>query len=87
MKKIRISHILIYILLILLTLICVVPFYIMIINATHSTNELYTGLSVLPGSHLMENIKNMNERVNMLQGFCPEAWNTRGEAQSASPLV
>ena len=69
MKKIRISHILIYILLILLTLICVVPFYIMIINATHSTNELYTGLSVLPGSHLMENIKNMNERVNMLQGF------------------
>ena len=69
MKKIRISHILIYILLILLTLICVVPFYIIIINATHSTNELYTGLSVLPGSHLMENIKNMNERVNMLQGF------------------
>ena len=69
MKKIRISHILIYILLILLTLICVVPFYIMIINATHSTNELYTGLSVLPGNHLMENIKNMNERVNMLQGF------------------
>lgn len=49
MKKFKISHVFIYLLLILLTLICVVPFYIMVINATHSTNELYTGLSVVPG--------------------------------------
>ena len=37
MKKFKISHVFIYLLLILLTLICVVPFYIMVINATHST--------------------------------------------------
>ena len=49
MKKFKISHVFIYLLLILLTLICVVPFYIMVINATHSTNELYAGLSVVPG--------------------------------------
>ncbi|HJC22570.1 MAG TPA: carbohydrate ABC transporter permease [Candidatus Eisenbergiella merdavium] len=69
MKKIRISHIFIYILLILLAFICIVPFYIMLINSTHSTNELYTGLSLLPGKYLIENIRNMNERVNMLRGF------------------
>ena len=45
MKKFKISHVFIYLLLILLTLICVVPFYIMVINATHSTNELYAGLN------------------------------------------
>ena len=69
MKKIRISHLLIYILLIVLTAICIIPFYIMIINSTHSTNELYTGLNLLPGKYLIENIRNMNERVNMLRGF------------------
>lgn len=69
MKKIRISHIFIYILLILLAFLCIVPFYIMLINSTHSTNELYTGLSLLPGKYLIENIRNMNERVNMLRGF------------------
>ena len=34
MKKIKLSRIIIYILLILLTVICFLPFYIMIINAT-----------------------------------------------------
>ena len=50
MKKFKISHVFIYLLLILLTLICVVPFYIMVINATHSTNELYAGLRLYPES-------------------------------------
>ncbi|MDO4283766.1 MAG: carbohydrate ABC transporter permease [Eubacteriales bacterium] len=72
MKKIKISHILIYILLILLMLLCVVPFYIMIINATHSTNELYTGLSVMPGDQLLINIRNMLDKVDMPRGF----WNS-----------
>ena len=54
MKKFKISHVFIYLLLILLTLICVVPFYIMVINATHSTNELYAGLSVVPGKYLLD---------------------------------
>lgn len=69
MKKFKISHVFIYLLLILLTLICVVPFYIMVINATHSTNELYTGLSVVPGKYLLDNLRNMLSMVNMPRGF------------------
>ena len=69
MKKFKISHVFIYLLLILLTLICVVPFYIMVINATHSTNELYAGLSVVPGKYLLDNLRNMLSMVNMPWGF------------------
>ena len=73
MKKFKISHVFIYLLLILLTLICVVPFYIMVINATHSTNELYTGLSVVPGKYLLDNLRNMLSMVNMPRGFLNSA--------------
>ncbi len=73
MKKISISKIMIYILLVFLTFVCMAPFYIMIINATHSTNELYTGLSVLPGTQLLVNIKNMLTKVNMPKGFLNSA--------------
>ena len=73
MKKFKISHVFIYLLLILLTLICVVPFYIMVINATHSTNELYTGLSVVPGKYLLDNLQNMLSMVNMPRGFLNSA--------------
>lgn len=73
MKKFKISHVFIYLLLILLTLICVVPFYIMVINATHSTNELYAGLSVVPGKYLLDNLRNMLSMVNMPRGFLNSA--------------
>lgn len=68
MKK-RLSHGLIYIILAILLLICILPFYVMIINSTHSTNELYVGLKILPGKYLIKNITNMTQSVNMARGF------------------
>jgi multiple sugar transport system permease protein len=68
MKK-RVSIILIYILLIFLLLICVFPFYIMIINATHSTQELYTGLQIIPGRYFFENMGHLTDSVNIARGF------------------
>ena len=69
MKKIKLSRIIIYILLILLTVICFLPFYIMIINATHSSNELMTGLYLLPGASIFQNYLNMREMIQIGRGF------------------
>lgn len=69
MKRKSISRVLIYLLLILLTIICFLPFYIMIINATHSTNELMTGLYLLPGDSLIENYHNMTNMIDIGRGF------------------
>lgn len=59
----------IYALLIILLVVCVFPFYIMIVNSTHSTSDLYTGLQILPGSSFLENFRNLASRVNMGRGF------------------
>lgn len=69
MKKINIAHVIIYLLLIVLTFICVIPFYVMIINSTHNNSELYTGVSFLPGTSLITNVSNMLAKVNMGRGF------------------
>lgn len=68
MKK-KVVYGIIYAILIILLIICVFPFYIMIVNSTHSTNELYTGLQMLPGSSLIDNFRNMTAKVNIGRGF------------------
>jgi multiple sugar transport system permease protein len=68
LKK-RAVHGLIYFVLIALLLLCIFPFYIMIINATHATSELYVGLQIFPGSSFLDNFNNMISRVNIGRGF------------------
>ena len=67
--KKNLAHGFIYIILIILLIICILPFYVMIINSTHSTNELYVGLQILPGKDLLNNLSNMAESVDMVRGF------------------
>lgn len=46
---------------IILTIICLLPIYIMVINATRSSEDIIAnGISFLPGTHLIENIKNLH---------------------------
>lgn len=68
-RKVRLSRILIYVGLCLLTVICFLPFYIMIINATHSSDELMTGLYLLPGISIVDNYHSMSGMINIFQGF------------------
>lgn len=49
--------ILITVVLFLLSFVTVFPFYIMITMGTKSTEELFRGISLIPGTHLLENIK------------------------------
>lgn len=60
---------LLYLFLILLSTICVVPFWMMVINATRTGNEIMTGLSLIPGSAILENWAVVSENLNLGRGF------------------
>lgn len=60
MLKQRLKSALYFVICILITLICLIPIYLLIMNATHSHTELIQHpLSVLPGSNLVNNIKSI----------------------------
>lgn len=63
------SNIVLYIFLIVLAILSFLPFYIMMINATRTSNEIATQLNFLPGKALMSNYRRMMSAVNMWQGF------------------
>ena len=65
----KISKILIYFFLIFLTIICILPFYIMLINATRSNAEIVRSLSLLPGSNIIKNYHSMLKGVNIWRGL------------------
>ncbi|MDD3819125.1 MAG: carbohydrate ABC transporter permease [Actinomycetota bacterium] len=58
-----------YLFLIILAIICFTPFYIMIINATRSTQAINRGISLIPGKALVENYKSMMASMNIWRGF------------------
>ena len=42
-----------------ISLFALLPFYEMLIMGTYYTDQLYTGIKLLPGTYLMENLKNI----------------------------
>jgi multiple sugar transport system permease protein/cellobiose transport system permease protein len=57
MKMYRTKTIFLTIVMILLALVFVFPFYAMIIMSTHVSEDLYKGITLLPGNYLGENIR------------------------------
>lgn len=58
-----------YAFLIILAVICFLPFLMMLINSTRSGNEIMTGFSLIPGSSLGTNWKVVTENMNLGRGF------------------
>ena len=59
-KKAKHGHtILAYVVLILLSFLCLFFFYILIVNATRSHAYLQKGFSAIPGTYFLENLKNV----------------------------
>lgn len=58
-----------YVFLIILAIVCVVPFYNMIIGCTHDNAALATSFQMLPGSHLMDNYKRLQDNVDIWRGL------------------
>ena len=48
-----------YIVLIIVSILCLFWFYVLFINATRSNGELQSGFTLVPSSHLWENWKNL----------------------------
>ncbi len=61
-RKIRIHSVIRFIVCTLLTIISLLPIYIILINATRPNAEIITnGISFLPGTNLIDNFKNMTD--------------------------
>ncbi|MDO4320912.1 MAG: carbohydrate ABC transporter permease [Lachnospiraceae bacterium] len=68
-KKVKSSTIVMYVFLILLLLLSIVPFYLVVINSTHSSFDIVTKLNLLPGKSMGENYTTMQSHVNIWKGF------------------
>lgn len=64
-----IATIVLRVFLIALAVICVMPFYMMIINATRSNVEISRGVWLTPGDQLVRNYQIIQSKVNIWRGF------------------
>ncbi|CCC57798.1 carbohydrate ABC transporter permease [Caloramator australicus] len=68
--KTKIMRAFIYFILVILLLMCVVPLWILLVNATRSTPEIQQGVSLLPSKNLLVNWRNLTNRgFNIWRGF------------------
>lgn len=66
----KINKTIIYVICIFLAVLSILPFWIMFVNATRSTPEIQSGLSLLPSTHMMSNLKVLLDKsFDPLQGF------------------
>ncbi|GGG72201.1 carbohydrate ABC transporter permease [Paenibacillus radicis (ex Gao et al. 2016)] len=66
----NINKTIIYIVCIALSLLSILPFWIMFVNATRSTPEIQSGLSLLPSIHMMTNLDVLlSKSFDPLKGF------------------
>lgn len=60
---------LLYVFLIVLAVLCFLPFMLMMVNSTRSGNEIMTSFSLLPGTSFAENWKVVTENMDLGRGF------------------
>jgi ABC-type sugar transport system, permease component len=70
-NKMTASHgkVLLYTFLILLAVICFVPFLIMLMNCTHDNGEIATKLWLTPGTAFMDNYSRLISNIPIWRGF------------------
>lgn len=83
MLSTRIKKAVIYICLIVLAALCLLPFLLMMVNATRSGVEITHSFTFIPGSHLKENWDALFEYVNLFRGL----WNSLKVAVPATILT
>lgn len=59
----------IYVFLIFLAILCMVPFYMMLINSTRDGLDIMKGFTLLPGESLKENWDSMSSSFDVFTGF------------------
>ena len=59
----------IYAFLIAILIICIVPFYLMIVNGTRSAADINAGVSFIPGKYLLTNYKSITTQLDLFTGL------------------
>ena len=64
-------RVLVYIILIFLSILCLFSFYMLLINASRSNGQLQAGFTLIPGGHLLENLRNAwtDSSINIPRGM------------------
>ena len=69
-KPVTFRELMIYIVLVLLTCLCLFPFFMLMINATRSHTKIQKGFTFLPGGAIFMNLRNVfhNDNLPVLRG-------------------
>lgn len=64
-------RVLVYIILIFLSILCLFSFYMLLINASRSNAQLQAGFTLIPGGHMLENLRNAwtDSSINIPRGM------------------
>lgn len=65
----KIKKAILYLALILLALICLLPFLMMMVNATRSGNEIMTSFTLIPGHNIKQNWETVASYFNIFKGI------------------
>ena len=74
-KKIKIKSWVLFAWMVILTIICLLPIYILLINSTRSSVEIQNGFSLIPSGSFGENFKTLTtssqfkSSINMAYGY------------------
>lgn len=79
----KVKKAIIYICLTLLAVVCMVPFLLMMVNATRSGVEITNSFTLIPGTHLIENWEIVSSFFNLFKGM----WNSLIVAVPATLLT
>lgn len=79
----KIKRAILYFLLILLGAVCLLPFLLMLVNATRSGVEIVNSFTLIPSTHLKENWDTVFKFFNLFQGM----WNSIKVAVPATLLT
>lgn len=65
------SRLIVYAVLIFITVLCLFPFYLLIINSTRSNGQLQAGFTVIPSTYFLTNLKNAwtDASINIPRGM------------------
>ena len=69
--QLTLLRVLVYVILIFLSILCLFSFYMLFINASRSNGQLQAGFTLVPGGHMLENLKNAwtDSSINIPRGL------------------
>ena len=71
-RGVLIQRIIVIAVLVILSIISIFPFWITFVNTTITSQQIQSGITIIPGGEFMKNVKNLlarSDTINVLAGF------------------